>query len=622
MKLLVTYIFILSAVISSGQLSYAQKKDSTKTKFYASDVRYVTIEYLSLDSQTYSRIDTSLEGFSNYLPRNKNDEIKTDLGNPGSASRLLMGFPTLHPGYNLGMNRYQDYMTRPEDLALYNTGPRFTNISYGSGVGKAQFFEVSHGQNITPLISFGLDYNKVNAKGLYTAETNDHTTVDIYFWYKSPKERYQAVTGFIFNRIIAQENGGIVNDSLFLKARILQPEFEPYKLAEGVNNVIEKQFFINQSYSIGALDTLSDSTLKLKKGLTLNFDFKVKEGRHYYRDGSRLSYYENVYFDSVKTNNNLTDLVFNQKYYISLNKPFNLPLSGRVGLEQNDVNLTVYREDSVINETKAFADARLNLNKNIALSGSLERVILGRQYDDQSLRLGAEFNLSERIGKVSGELYVGQAQPTFVYQYYRGNNFIWSNSFEKQSHRRVSLNYSLSRLKLNLGLNSGVVTNHVFVDFSGHPKQINESLNFTKITLKKDFSLGDFTMENYYAGMLVNPAILRIPDHYFRHSFYFTKPLFKKALTFQTGLELIYFSKVAGFGYLPTTTLFYNIDGFETGGYPLTSFFIHAQVKRVRFFGRVTNLTQGILGEGMFNFYGYPIQDRGISLGLSWDFLD
>ncbi|MFT6849257.1 MAG: hypothetical protein ACJATA_000051 [Sphingobacteriales bacterium] len=622
MKKIGRFSFLLVVLVMNFSISFAQKKDSVKVKFQASDVGYLTMTQLNDDSLVYSGLDTSLENFSNYLPREKEDEIKLDLGNPGSAARLLIPLPKLNPGYGLGMNRFEDYMTNPEDLRLYNTGPRFTNISYGSGVGKAQFFEVSHGQNITPLVSFGLDYNKINATGLYSREENDHTTVDFYLWYRSPKERYQAVAGFIFNRIVAQENGGIENDSLFLNPRILQTEFEPFKLGNAENNVINKQVFLNQSYTFGRIDTLDDKTLRLKKGLSLNHDLAISESRHYYQDASGLSFYDNVYFDSTSTYNYLAEKVINQKAYISLIKPFGLSLVGRIGLIQKDVDLTIYKDDSLISETKMFGDFNLQISEKFNIYGEIERVVLGRQYADQSIVIGGEIQLGERFGVLRGEGYLGQAQPYFMLQYYQGNNFIWRNSFEKQEQTRLTLNYELDRMKLDLGLISGKVQNHVFIDFSGTPRQVNSGLNYTKITIEKDFQFGDFNMENYYAGMITNPALLRIPDHFFRHSFYFTKPLFKKALNFQTGIELVYYSKFAGIGYSPSTTLFYNVDGFETGGYPITSFFIHAQVKRVRFFGKVTNLTQGVLGEGVYNFYGYPIQDRGISLGLSWDFLD
>ena len=589
----------------------------------AQNVRYLNLQDLKSDSLVYQSVDTTLTDFYRFFPTNERLIFYPDLGNFGSAGRPLFDLENPNPGFQLGLNAFSRFIKSPDQIRFYNTGPRYTDLNYISGIGKNQYFQAKHGQNITPLFSFGLDYNRISSEGIYGFESNDNTTIDLYLWYRSPKEKYQAAAGFIFNRIISQENGGILNDSLFLKPQTIQREFETVRLGTAENNVIDKQLFLLHGFSFGTLDTLErkgEKLLKRTRTFSINHEARLSETRNYYQDRSGTRYYPDNFYDSTTTYNSVNEVGLRQKVFLSGYKPLAIPIDFNVGIGRNDINLQIMEVDTQISETMAFADGRLQLGP-IGVFGSINRVLQGIQQGDQSMELGGVLNL-KNLGKIGGSLSYTTAQPDFVLRYYKGNHYQWDNDFDRVQESDLNINYRNDSIGFSVKFTAASITNWTYLSFDQRPVQETEAINYISIDVEKNFTFGDFGLDNFYRGMLVNPEILGVPSHYLRHAFYFHKPLFKEAMLFQTGVDFTYYTKFNGWGYVPSNAMFYKAAGFETGGYPFLSFYVSAQVKRARFFARGTNLLQDFPLRGSFNYFQYPHQDRGIHLGLSWHFLD
>ena len=86
-----------------------------------------------------------------------------------------------------------------------------------------------------------------------------------------------------------------------------------------------------------------------------------------------------------------------------------------------------------------------------------------------------------------------------------------------------------------------------------------------------------------------------------------------------------YFTQYYAPDYAPAIGQFYLQNPetkYKLGGYPLVNAYINLHLKRTRFFLMMYNLVQGTGERSYFFAPHYPLNPRGLKLGLSWNFFD
>jgi hypothetical protein len=168
---------------------------------------------LNLEEEIVS-IDTSLKYFQNYNLILKNGYPLNYLGNLGSAVQINSFFnrEDLATGF-IFSEPYSIYFHSPQNQKYFNTKQQFSVISYANAGPKnesEQTLGVLHTQNITKDLNVGIDYDMISSDGRYLNQQVKQNNLSIFSSYK--KKRYSFYGALAFNRLKAQENGGI--DSL------------------------------------------------------------------------------------------------------------------------------------------------------------------------------------------------------------------------------------------------------------------------------------------------------------------------------------------------------------------------------------------------------------------------
>lgn len=84
----------------------------------------------------------------------------------------------------------------------------------------------------------------------------------------------------------------------------------------------------------------------------------------------------------------------------------------------------------------------------------------------------------------------------------------------------------------------------------------------------------------------------------------------------------MYNSAFYGDAYMPALRSYYLQRQTETGDYPYMDAFVNVRVKRARMYLIAKHVNSGLMGYNYIQVPGYPMPDRGIHFGVSWQFYD
>ena len=145
-------------------------------------------------------------------------------------------------------------------------------------------------------------------------------------------------------------------------------------------------------------------------------------------------------------------------------------------------------------------------------------------------------------------------------------------------------------------------------------------------TLTQNFKLGIFHLDNEVTWQKSSKEeILPLPDLSLYHNFYLLTKLAKKVLTLQLGADVRYFTSYCAPAYMPATQQFHlqsEEDRVEIGGYPIVDVYANLHLKRTRIFVMMSHVNAGMGQPNYFLAPHYPINQRVLKIGLSWNFYD
>src|SRR6201988_4574546 len=191
--------FLLCLLILSLSLSSQVK--------YVSDSSYLNVlSYLDKCNQQYfrySKVDTSINNFQNYLPRNTN-------GNYGLPSTpLYFEYKARSLGFNLYQAPYQNDMISSDDVRFYQTKGPYASRTGIAGSKQEQNFSMLFTNTFKNKLNLTVAFNRYGCLGFLNRQqtfTNNFYTSSNYT-NKNNRAGYDAY--FLFNKVKHLENGGI-----------------------------------------------------------------------------------------------------------------------------------------------------------------------------------------------------------------------------------------------------------------------------------------------------------------------------------------------------------------------------------------------------------------------------
>ena len=246
-------------------------------------------------------------------------------------------------------------------------------------------------------------------------------------------------------------------------------------------------------------------------------------------------------------------------------------------------------------------------------------------------RVNANLDLNFRLWKDTVNFYargyVSNTLPSFYMRHYHSNHYNWDNdNMDKEFRTRVEGELNISRWGTNLHAGVENIKNYTYFNQSALPEQNGGNIQVLSATLKQDFRLGIFHLDNEVTWQKTsNETVLPLPQLSLYHNFYILAKLAKKVLTVQLGADVRYFTKYNAPAYAPGVQQFHlqpTDDLVEIGGYPIVNVYANLHLKRTRIFAMMYHVNAGMGSANSFLVPHYPINPRLFKIGVSWNFYD
>ncbi len=526
--------------------------------------------------------------------------------------------------------KHFNYMER-EDINYFHVPTPLTELFYKTSFQQGQLVDAFFTINMSKQFNFSIAYKGLRSLGKYqhilTSTGNFRFTTN----YTTKNNKYQARAHIVMQDILNQENGGLTDEDValfqsgdpeFINRSVFSPNFED------AENMLEgKRFYLNHQYNLlQASDSLSNN---LSIGQVISFEDK------YYQFNQAT---RNDFFGEAFLNSNIEDKVtledFSNKFFVKYE-------NGILGELQfhADYNTYNYGYDAIAvidgvriaNRLKGnifgIGGAYKNQIGGFNLNGEFGLNLTG-DFKGNFLDLNASYKLNPDL-KVLARLNSNSKMPNYNMLLYQSDylNYNWDNSSSFKNVQTQNLAFKVQSDKIATAeIEYTTINNHAYFtkDLNNNVKatQAENSLNYLKLQVSKEFRFGKFALDNrvMYQNVIDGDAILNVPQIITRNTLYFSDHLFKKALFLQTGITFNYFTEYTMDGYDPLLGEFYTQNQIKVGDFPRLDFFINAKVRQTRIYLIAEHFNSAITGYNYFSAPNNPYRDFSIRFGLVWNF--
>ena len=268
--------------------------------------------------------------------------------------------------------------------------------------------------------------------------------------------------------------------------------------------------------------------------------------------------------------------------------------------------------------------------------------------DAGQLKLDASADLNFKLFgdtlSLTANGFFHRLNPTFYYRHYHSRYAWWdNNSMSKMLHTRLQgiLHYQKTRTTLRIGIDeinnyayfasSYTVNNGNRVNHAITVNQYGGAVNLITVALSQDFTLGPLNWESVITYQKSNnKTVVPVPDFNIYSNLYI-KFKIARVLSCDFGADVRYFTKYFAPDYNPglgqytvqTNTATDGTDSrIEIGNYPVANVYANFHLKHTRFFIMMSHVNAGTGKKNYFFTPHYPLNQRILRFGLSWNFFN
>jgi hypothetical protein len=584
-------------------------------------------EFSPSDKHLTRIINYSLDSFHVIHPR----DIST--GNLGGPRKSLDVCYSFESGFRDRRSFNGNFHFGAHCPPFYYSLKPITVVQYGAGMRKEQFVDVLHARNFGNNLGTAFGFRRIRSEGFYRNQQTNTTSLFLNSWFRGKHRRYAMHLHGDWTTSTWQENGGIVNDSLFEFATQLDRKLVGVNLANAQGRLISGKLQLTNYWSLGPdkfpiADTTDPRKVIVPK-ISLGHQVTVRGTKRVYNDFFPVDgYFETIYSDSLETRdstrlNIISNDVFLQRNFRSLTKVFFMRIAA--GHEAID-----YHNDT-IKITGFNIPGKLEIFGRDTSSWLTSYHVKCRYYfsglNENNYQVSARvgFLESNRVALFVSALS-GRYRPEQTALVYSGNHFKWVNDLSDEFHTQFELQTRFrfnDNVRIGLGAEYNSYSNYIFYDSTLLPQQQNGTFNVLTLSLRQQFQLAHFKWYGSLRYNLVSAVDpIRLPPVIARQTFIGEWQLFKAAITFQVGCDLTYIGSYYADGYHTNLSVFYVQDAIKLKSYMYFDPFVAIQIKSVRAYIRAEHVNAGLMGRTYYMIPHYPGNDLALKLGLSWIFND
>lgn len=622
-------LFLVVGLILTTKYGFSQNGKFHINTLFPSNVadtlnvkRYAFSQWVYEEKGAY--LLNTLDGIHNFYPGYPNAIVRNDLGNLGSANHLTF-FEYERPfGFQFRTAR-SIYWKHVADRSFLLSEKMFSNVQYANGVKRENDLVANFTRNFGKLLNIGFRFNRNVSEGFYAQQRNVFTDMSVYSTFRTYDNRYRAVLMFNYSNLLAEENGGIANDTIFRENLTTDRAFIPVNLAQASNHW--KGFDLGLEHRL--LLSKTDTNVVAKRGVykpAISHSFSV--GRHsmVYSDlEPKGGFYQRIYNDSIATRDSTLILNVKNVLRFELTRPDTLVAALQrwaIGVEY-DYNRIAYDTvfQDVIHNVSVLTSAHGKLFKKVDWRATGNLMVYG--YNSWDFKVDGKFSYRVGSSRLGAFVTYSLFRPDYLTDNYVSNHFVWDNEWKQTQHWKTGLLYTQQRLRLRASFTYHLLDNLVGFGVDRKPYQSTALNQLLVLRVEEHFRLRWFhLMVDGAVQYLLSGDDIRVPLVLGRGMFFYQNDLFKKKLRLQVGVEASYSMAYLANAYNPALSAFHLQNNTQVGNYPFLDVFVNIRVKKLRAFFKVEHFNAGWMGYRYYHVPGYPVNDLAWKFGINWAFLD
>ena len=530
-----------------------------------------------------------------------------------------------------------------EDIEYFEVPTPLTELFFKTTFDQGQLLDALISVNTSPNFNLTIAHKGLRSLGNYIDSKTNGTHLRISSQYNNYNKRYQLRTHLAAQKMTNQENGGIDSLSVYFFEKAIEDlEYDGFldrsRLTtnlKALSAIQGKRYHLNQWYKL-----IPEKNDSLEYNLKIGHAFTYETKNHLFSQNQTNNYLElESDLSSFEDIHKLRSL--QQEFYSN----YNLGKMGVVNFGIKFDNWKYFKENNSSNQEEVIDQLeKLDINQ-FTLNAGWKKNILGYTINariDKTLKDQYGYSLySSKINKefrnklyINTEMEYRSETPNFNFFLHRSSydNYNWYNSnwlqqktssiFTEVGHpfwgvisakfqKIVDYNY----------FRDDTPTNQINKIFLVSPFQYNGQINYLKIKFYNRFKFWKLELINTLQFQEVNTAsILNVPKWITRNSLIFESFIFKKALFFQAGGTIQYFTKYYADQYHPVLGEFAVQNHTLVGDFPRIDLFVNAKIQQTRIYFKFEHFNSHETGYNYYSAPFTPYRDSVIRFGLVWNF--
>lgn len=629
-----------------------QEEDSRDSVvFTAKYIRYTTRK-LTKDSIQTLAIDTNLAGIQNFSVIAQPRRPTVGTGLIGLAATPLLFEPVKTIGFDIGFRSLDFYKLSHDDVKFYRARSPYTSLYYVSAGDNVQVLKLIHSQNIKPNWNFGANFNRIGANGFYANQRGDDLNAALFTWYQTKNKRYNIWVDAVFNTLKAQENGALVKDTIFNSnsGLLVDKRAEPVKLNTARQLYRDNSVMIRQSYFVGRIDsTINSATQNILPTNKVTHTFSYTKSSFNFKKDEADTYNvlpANAISNLVFTNDSthVTHLQNEFIYSFFLRAKGSTFIKNELKIDagiRNDIynfeqyviqrdSIPFYSREFNVQNTTLLGTLGYRFSNNVDLNLNVQQIFQGRNAGDFLYEGNSNFQFSPKAGKIVLGAYLQNKSPDEIFNRYVGNHYQWDNrsTFSNSKTTNFSFTYLSDFLKLDATASYYLLNNYIYFGQDPNdaqailPIQETADISLLQIKVGKQLDWRSFHLNAYGVYQKSDHQnTLRMPEVYVFASIYKDQTFFKTLKT-QIGFDVFYNDTYLSKSYSPATSQFYNGEPITFSAKPVVDAWVKVGLRRANLFAKYEYANQRLFSNGYYTVNRYPMPDRLLKLGVTWNFYD
>lgn len=581
-----------------------------------------------------SELDTALTFFHIYHPFEQRSISNTFIGNNGGAYQSNDFFNRTFNSDFYFARSFDAYWLMSNQIQYFNTTTPYSVLDYTQSENRSKKnetrFNVIHSQNVNKKFNLEFIYNQTKTQGQYARQENRFHNIALATSYMS--NRFVSHSNVIFNRLQAQENGGVVLDD----GRTLSDnntEDLIVRLEGTQNKVNNNNFYTINEYRLGKTVEADSAEYIVDAFIPrVGFIHSLEYSGNKRRFASSLRdtvFFENTFNDTLDVDSTLyTRLtnIFQIKIYEAPDRKYTFGKRAYIGNDQLWYKFSIPGMYFPKKQSNTFVGGGIFRNEGKFWQWEADGRIYLTGYRAGQTELYGSVNKPLRIGRDTTSLRIfGSLKtlvPDYYDQYFYSNHFQWQNNFSNINEVRLGGTIQSQQYNMTVGANYALIGNYIYNNEQAMPTQANSELMILSAYVNKDFESRHWLVRTQLmAQKASNEDYIHLPSMAGFMSINY-RTILSKVLYTQLGIDTRYNTSFYADAYQPGTARFYLQNEQKIGNYPYIDLHVNLKLKRTRFYFKMMNVGSGLVGDDYFMAPDHPYYRRTFRIGLAWSFYD